>query len=70
VGEQEYLKKMDFTFDAGPTVITAPYLINELFELFKKKPQDYIELKAIGYLVSDLFLKMDLTLIILEMKMK
>lgn len=33
-----------FTFDAGPTVITAPYLINELFELFGRDPRDYVRL--------------------------
>lgn len=30
-----------FTFDAGPTVITAPYLFDELFELFGKRREDY-----------------------------
>ena len=42
--ELEFLKKMVLLYDAGPTVITAPYLINELFELFNKDPEDYIEL--------------------------
>ena len=37
-------EKNGFTYDGGPTVITAPYLINELFELFNKDPKDYIEL--------------------------
>ena len=37
-------KKNGFTFDGGPTVITAPYLINELFDLFKKDPKNYIKL--------------------------
>ena len=46
-GRARVFKKNGFTFDAGPTVITAPYLINELFELFKKKPEDYIELKPL-----------------------
>ena len=43
-GRARVFKKNGFTFDGGPTVITAPYLINELFELFKKKPEDYIKL--------------------------
>ena len=43
-GRSRVFKKNGFTFDAGPTVITAPYLINELFELFNKKPEDYIKL--------------------------
>jgi phytoene desaturase len=33
-----------FTFDAGPTVITAPYLIEELFTLVGRDPRDYFEL--------------------------
>ena len=32
-----------FKFDAGPTVITAPFLFDELFALFGKKREDYIE---------------------------
>ena len=43
-GRARVFKKNGFIFDGGPTVITAPYLINELFELFKKDPKDYIEL--------------------------
>ena len=46
-GRARVFKKNGFTFDAGPTVITAPYLINELFELFKKKPKNYIDLKPL-----------------------
>ena len=43
-GRARVFKKNGFTFDGGPTVITAPYLINELFELFNKKPENYIKL--------------------------
>jgi len=43
-GRARVFKKNGFIFDAGPTVITAPYLINELFELFNKKPENYIKL--------------------------
>ena len=43
-GRARVFKKNGFTFDGGPTVITAPYLINELFDLFKKDPKDYIKL--------------------------
>lgn len=46
-GRARVFKKNGFIFDGGPTVITAPYLIYELFELFNKKPQDYIEIKPI-----------------------
>ena len=43
-GRARVFKKNGFTFDGGPTVITAPYLINELFELFNKNPKEYIEI--------------------------
>ena len=46
-GRARVFKKNGFTYDGGPTVITAPYLINELFELFKKNPKDYIELSPL-----------------------
>jgi len=43
-GRARVFKKNGFIYDGGPTVITAPYLINELFELFEKNPKDYIKL--------------------------
>ena len=46
-GRARVFKKNGFTYDGGPTVITAPYLINELFELFEKNPKDYIELSPL-----------------------
>ena len=46
-GRARVFKRNGFTFDGGPTVITAPYLINELFELFKKNPKDYIKLSPL-----------------------
>ena len=33
-----------YTFDAGPTVVTAPHTLEELFELTDRKLSDYIEL--------------------------
>ena len=36
-GRARVFKKGDFTYDGGPTVITAPYLFEELFDLFNKK---------------------------------
>jgi len=47
-GRARVFKKNGFTFDAGPTVITAPHLIYELFHLFDKDPQDYIKLKPLS----------------------
>ena len=46
-GRARVFKKKGFTFDGGPTVITAPYLINELFELFEKDPKNYIKLSPL-----------------------
>ena len=46
-GRARVFKKSGFTFDAGPTVITAPYLIEELFKLFNKNSKDYIDLKPL-----------------------
>ncbi len=36
-----------FTFDAGPTVITAPHCIEELFELSGRSMQDYVQLMPV-----------------------
>ncbi len=33
-----------FTYDAGPTIITAPFLIDELFELAGKRTADYVKI--------------------------
>ncbi len=43
-GRASVFKKSGFTFDAGPTVITAPYLINELFHLLDEDPEKYFSL--------------------------
>ncbi len=43
-GRARVFKKGSFTYDGGPTVITAPYLFEELFLLFNKKISDYVEI--------------------------
>jgi phytoene desaturase len=43
-GRAAVFKQDGFTFDAGPTVITAPYLLEELFSLVGRKASDYYEL--------------------------
>jgi phytoene desaturase len=44
-GGRAYVYHQDgFTFDAGPTVITAPQCLEELFELSGRKLSDYVEL--------------------------
>ncbi len=47
-GRARVFRKNGFTFDGGPTVITAPHLINELFQLFNKNPQNYIQIKPLS----------------------
>ncbi len=46
-GRARVFKKNGFIYDGGPTVITAPYLIYELFELFNKDPKNYIDIKPL-----------------------
>ena len=43
-GRARVFKKDNFIYDGGPTVITAPYLIKELFSLYNKKISDYAEI--------------------------
>ncbi len=40
-GRARVFRKDNFIYDGGPTVITAPYLFEELFTLFDKKISDY-----------------------------
>ncbi len=44
-GGRAYVYKQDgFTFDGGPTILTAPFLIDELFALDGKKTEDYVKI--------------------------
>ncbi|MFN9577633.1 MAG: FAD-dependent oxidoreductase, partial [Gemmatimonadota bacterium] len=44
-GGRAYVFTRDgFTFDGGPTIITAPWVLDELFALTGKKTEDYIKL--------------------------
>jgi len=43
-GRAYVYKDNGFTFDAGPTVITAPPCLEELFELSTRNIKDYVEL--------------------------
>jgi len=48
-GGRAYVHKQDgFTFDAGPTIITLPYLIEELFTLCGKNMKDHIDLRLMS----------------------
>ena len=47
-GGRAYVYKQDgFTFDAGPTIITAPYLFEELWALCGRKLSDDVDLRSI-----------------------
>ena len=41
-GRARVFRQDGFTFDAGPTVITAPWLIRDLFELSGRSADDYV----------------------------
>ena len=41
-GRAQVFEKDGFRHDAGPTVITAPFLFDELFTLFGKKRENYV----------------------------
>jgi phytoene desaturase len=46
-GRARVIRRGAFRFDAGPTVITAPYLFEELFSSLGRSAADYFELMAV-----------------------
>ena len=47
-GGRAYVYRQDgFTFDAGPTIVTAPFLFEELWQLCGKRLSDYVELRPV-----------------------
>ena len=54
-GRARVFRQDGFTFDAGPTVITAPYLIAELFERLGRDPRDYYRLLPVDPFYRILF---------------
>lgn len=47
-GGRAYVHRQDgFTFDAGPTIITAPFLFEELWEMCGRRLSDDVDLRAI-----------------------
>jgi phytoene desaturase len=47
-GGRAYVWEQDgFTFDGGPTIITAPWLLDDLFALGGKKTAEYVDLRPI-----------------------
>jgi phytoene desaturase len=48
LGGRAYVYEQDgFKFDGGPTIITAPWLIDEMFEAAGKRTEDYVKLVKI-----------------------
>ena len=43
-GRAQVFERHGFRHDAGPTVITAPFLFDELFELFGERFSDHVTL--------------------------
>jgi phytoene desaturase len=54
-GRARVFRRDGFTFDAGPTVITAPYLIEELFQLAGRSLADYATLVPVDPFYRVLF---------------
>ena len=54
-GRASVWRRDGFTFDAGPTVITAPYLLDELFSLLGRDPRDYYTLDPVDPFYRVLF---------------
>jgi phytoene desaturase len=47
-GGRAYVHRQDgFTFDAGPTIVTAPFLFEELWEMCGRKLSDDVDLRSI-----------------------
>jgi phytoene desaturase len=46
-GRARVFESEGYTFDAGPTVVTAPYLFDELFEIFGEKREEWVEFKPV-----------------------
>ncbi|HVI02432.1 MAG TPA: phytoene desaturase [Enhygromyxa sp.] len=48
-GGRAYVYRQNgFVFDGGPTVITAPFLLEELWELCGKKMSDHIDMRSVS----------------------
>ncbi|MGA1711426.1 MAG: phytoene desaturase family protein [bacterium] len=43
-GRARVFRRNGFVYDAGPTVVTAPFLLDELFKLFNRNPEDYLKI--------------------------
>ena len=53
-GGRAYVHRQDgFTFDAGPTIVTAPFLFDELWALCGRRLADDVELRAVSPYLPD-----------------
>jgi phytoene desaturase len=46
-GRAQVFERGGFRHDAGPTVITAPFLFDELFELFGERREDHLDFRPL-----------------------
>ena len=46
-GRARVFRQNGFTFDAGPTVVTAPFLLEELWQLCGRRMEDDVELRPV-----------------------
>ncbi len=46
-GRAYVYEREGFVFDGGPTIITAPWMIDELFELAGRRPDDYVRMTPV-----------------------
>lgn len=46
-GRAAVYRRNGYVFDAGPTIITAPFLFEELFGLFGKRIEDYVDIQPV-----------------------
>ncbi|MEO1773881.1 MAG: phytoene desaturase [Pseudomonadota bacterium] len=54
-GRARVFRQDGFSFDAGPTIITLPHLLDELWELCGKRRADHVELRAMDPFYRILF---------------
>ena len=47
-GRAGVFERDGFVFDTGPTIITPPYLVDEVFEAANRNPRDYVDLVQIS----------------------
>ena len=54
-GRARVFREKGYLFDAGPTVITAPYLFQELFQLLSEEFEEYVQLVPVNPFYRILF---------------